>query len=283
MRGIERARYNAVSMTTPSLRRRVRVGLTRLRTRALKALGVRDRVLIRRRRRERARRRQAEAAGLDHLSRPALHDLDRKLDATIDRDGGFFVEAGANDGFTQSNTYWLERFRGWRGILVEAIPAYVSECLAERPDAIVVHAALVAPDYPHDTVPMQFGDLLSTVQGAHGDATDEQDWVRPGLVLGWQDPYETEAPARTLSSILDEHRAPEVDLLSLDVEGYEPQALSGLDLDRHAPRWIVVEAHDVEGGRIAIEAILGERYELEAQLSPLDLLYRRRDVSSARR
>jgi FkbM family methyltransferase len=270
-------------MSTPPHRRRVRASLTRFRTRILRVLGLREAVLRSRKRRERARRRRVEAAGLDHLSRPALHDMDRKLDAAINREGGFFVEAGANDGFTQSNTYWLERFRGWRGILVEPIPEYVHECRIERPDATVVHAALVPPDYPGDAVRMQFGDLLSTVHGAHGDSAAEREWVAPGLVLGWHDAYEVDVPARTLSSILDEHDTPEIDLLSLDVEGFETQALRGLDLNRHAPRWIVVEAHDIERGRSAIEAILGDRYRLESQITPLDLLYRRGDVPSDRR
>jgi FkbM family methyltransferase len=207
--------------------------------------------------------------------------MDRKLDGAINRDGGFFVEAGAADGFTQSNTYWLERFRGWRGILVEPMPTFVAECRVERPDAIVVHAALVPADYDGDTVRMAFGDLMSSVHGSRGDAATEREWLQAGLRLGWRDPYEMDVPARTLSSILDDHGAPEVDLLSLDVEGFEPQALRGLDLDRHAPRWIVVEAHHVEKGRSAIEAILGDRYVLEAQISPLDLLYRRHDVATS--
>src|SRR5438270_7132790 len=72
--------------------------------------------------RRRTRRQAAEERGEDHLSRPALHQLEVKLNAIIDRDDGYFVEAGAHDGFTQSNTYWLERFRGWRGLLVEPMP-----------------------------------------------------------------------------------------------------------------------------------------------------------------
>jgi hypothetical protein len=128
---------------------------------------------------------------------------------------------------------------------------------------------------------MQYGDLMSSVHGSHGDAEAERRWVEPGLAVGWRDPYEVDVPARTLSSILDEHGAPEVDLLSLDVEGFEPQALRGLDLSRHAPRWIAVEAHDVTAGRRALEEVLGERYVLAAELSPVDLLYRRRDVSSS--
>jgi FkbM family methyltransferase len=261
---------------------RLHIAVMRRVTAVLRALGLREPVIRARKTFARARRRRAEARGSDRYSRPALHDMERKLDAAIDRDGGFFVEAGANDGFTQSNTYWLERFRGWRGILIEPIPTYYEECRVERPDASIVHAALVAADFDRTTVRMQFGDLMSSVHGAHGDAAAERDWVSPGLVLGWRDPYEAEVPARTLSSILDEYGAPEVDLLSLDVEGFEAQALRGLDFNRHAPRWIVVEAHDIEGGRAAIEEVLADRYTLEAQVSPLDLLYRRRGVASAR-
>jgi hypothetical protein len=85
-------------------------------------------------------------------------------------------------------------------------------------------------------------------------------------------------PARTLSSLLDEVGAPEVDLLSLDVEGYEPHVLAGLDLERHAPRYVLVEIRDPATGRPPIEAVLGERYSVAEQLSPYDLLYARADV-----
>jgi FkbM family methyltransferase len=206
--------------------------------------------------------------------------MDYALDALLDQDGGFFVEAGANDGYTQSNTYWLERFRGWRGILVEPMAAYVAECRAGRPGATVVQAALVPSDYEGDTVTMHFGDLMSTVQGARGDERADREWVKPGLVLGWYDEHDEDVPARSLSSILDELGAPEIDLLSLDVEGYEPFVLRGLDLDRHAPRWMLVEMHDLDEGRREIGAILGDRYVECGTLSPLDVLYRRTDVEA---
>jgi FkbM family methyltransferase len=250
----------------------------RMLTTALKVLHLRDPVLRWRIERARRRRLAAEAAGDDRLSHPALHGMDRKLDRVIDRDGGFFVEAGANDGFTQSNTYWLERFRGWRGVLVEPMSELYEQCREERPRAHVFRAALVPFDHHDSTVHMQFGDLMSSVAGAHDD---DARWVRPGLVLGWRDSYDTDVPARTLSSILDEVEAPEIDLLSLDVEGFEPSVLRGLDFERHAPRHIVVEAHDLVTGRAAIEEVLGDRYDLVDQISPLDLLYRRRDVQPA--
>src|SRR4051794_4141832 len=72
---------------------------------------VRRRVLRARRSRKRARRLAAEAHGDFSLSRPALYGMAGRLDRHLDFDGGFFVEAGANDGFDQSNTYHLERQR----------------------------------------------------------------------------------------------------------------------------------------------------------------------------
>lgn len=272
------ARYNPLPMTAEQLKHRAHVTAMRAVTRVLALLGLRERVIAARKALGRTRRRRAEARGSDRLSRPALHGMDAKLDAAIDTDGGFFVEAGANDGFTQSNTYWLERFRGWTGILIEPMPTLYEECRLERPQAAIVNAALMPEETAGQTVTMEFGDLMSSVEGVHPEG--EREWVKPGLVLGWRDPYVAEVPARTLSSILDEHGAPEVDLLSLDIEGFEPEALRGLDLERHAPRWIAVEAHDLDAGRRAIEDVLGDRYILEAQISPLDLLYRRADLEA---
>jgi FkbM family methyltransferase len=240
-------------------------------------LGLRDAVLRGRLRRERRRRQSAEAAGDDRLSRPALHQLDAKLDAILDRDSGFFVEAGANDGFTQSNTYWLERFRDWRGILVEPMPELAAEARLSRPASTVVECALVSADDTRTSLRMRFGDLMSIVDGAH-----DEDWAAAGTVLGWRDPYELDVRARTLSSLLDERGAPEVDLLSLDVEGFEAPALRGLDLDRHAPRYVLVEIHDREHDRPPIDAVLGDAYVEHGWLSPLDLLYVRRDVADTR-
>src|SRR5581483_10009714 len=87
-----------------------RVEAIRMVVRVLRLLGLRERVYQWQLDRRRKRRTEAEAAGDDHLSHPSLYDMDRQLDAIIDRDGGYFIEVGANDGFRQSNTYWLERF-----------------------------------------------------------------------------------------------------------------------------------------------------------------------------
>lgn len=248
--------------------------LTRAKTSVLALLGLREWVITLRHDLARVRRLLYERRGSARYSRPALHEIDIKLDGIINRDGGVFLEAGGFDGITQSNTYYLERFRGWRGILVEPMPEHAALARRNRPGARIVQAALVDASYQGRTVTMQFGDLMTTV-----DRPGAEDWVAAGLMLGWRDPRTEEVPARTLSSIIDEVGNPPIELLSLDVEGHEAAALRGLDFSRHAPAWILVEMHDLESGRAAIAPILGESYIEYGELSPLDVLYRRADVT----
>src|ERR1700742_3539599 len=87
-----------------------------------------------------------ELFGSDRWSHLALNDLDHKLKKYLDFENGSFIEAGGNDGLSQSNTYWFERFRGWRGILIEAVPEKAEESTRNRPKAKVVNCALVADD-----------------------------------------------------------------------------------------------------------------------------------------
>lgn len=224
------------------------------------------------------RRRTAELIGVERYSWPALNEIDRKLAHILGARGGFFVEAGANDGYTQSNTYAFEKMRDWSGILIEPIPELCARCRRERPRSMVVQAALVQPDYGSDEIEMNFAGLMSVSARAFGDEAVRRRHVAVGLTQhGVKETYTVKVPARTLSSIIEEHAAGrEIDLLSLDVEGSELEALAGLDLARHAPRYILVEAR----GRAGVIERLSDYYEPPVVLFDAgtheDLCFRRR-------
>lgn len=224
------------------------------------------------------RRRLFELAGSDRYSWPGLDGLDRKIARHLDFHGGFFIEAGANDGVRQSNTYWLERFRGWRGILVEPMPELARECRKNRPTATVVEAALVARAKKTDTVEMTFAGLMSTAAGAFATEAETSAHVAAGLrVEKLAATYAVKVPARTLTQVLEAAGARgEIHLLSLDVEGMEEAVLRGLDFERFAPRMICVEMRPAS----RISEILGLRYEELEVLADYgerkDVLFRRR-------
>src|SRR5258705_11160446 len=64
--------------------------------------------------------------------------FDRKTD-------GFFVEVGANHPTELSQTWFLEQ-HGWKGILVEPLPACCEKLRAIRTNSVVCEAAAGAPE-----------------------------------------------------------------------------------------------------------------------------------------
>jgi FkbM family methyltransferase len=199
-----------------------------------------------------------ERFGVRRYSRPALSGIDTRL-AELLGAGGVFVEAGANDGYRQSNTYYLERWHGWTGVLIEPIPELHRLCAFRRRSA-AFNCALV--ETPRDRVTLTYSDLGSHLGAPGGEAS----W-------GWERPYEVSVPGRTLSSVLDEAGVDTIDLLSLDLEGHEVSALRGLDLDRHAPRYLLVESHEHDADKF--DLVLRGRYVLDRWLTPRDALFRR--------
>lgn len=202
-----------------------------------------------------------ESVGVHRFSRPALSDLDRRMAAHLGPAPGVFLEIGANDGFTQSNTYYLERALGWSGILVEAVPSLYHRCRRLRRASRTVNTACVAPGAPSEVEVVDL-DLMSVTLGQQ-DAADERARVSRGAGAT------ITVPATTLSGVIDDCGHDHVDFMSVDVEGAEVSVLSGLDLTRHAPTWLLVETAHPE----AVTKLLGGRMVLVEQMTHHDYLF----------
>ena len=48
-----------------------------------------------------------------------LKKLDEKMLEFINFDSGYYVEIGAHDGINNSNTFFYEKYKKWKGVLVE--------------------------------------------------------------------------------------------------------------------------------------------------------------------
>lgn len=205
----------------------------------------------------------------------AKYRMDLALAPLLGDRPGVFVEAGANDGVTQSNTLRLELEHGWTGILVEPIPSLYRECKANRPACIVEQCALVAGDFQEATIEVHDADLYSTVKGFRTQAEEDEHLAIGRAVQHMRETRVVRVPATTVSALLDKHGIRQVDLFSLDVEGFEEHVLRGIDFRRHRPRFILVEG----GDRPGIQDLLRPLYEMLPRPSPADSLYRLRDAN----
>ena len=70
--------------------------------------------------------------------------IDKLLNGKRD---GFFIEAGAFDGESYSNSLFFERERNWTGLLIEAIPRYFNQLKDKKRHAYTLNAC-IARDRP---------------------------------------------------------------------------------------------------------------------------------------
>ena len=203
----------------------------------------------------------------------ALYDMDRKLERYLGFDGGIFIEAGANDGLAQSNTYFLEKRRGWTGLLVEPVPKYYRMCARAR-TARTVNCALGPREKEGSELEILAGGLMSVPTSVeerflHGRSISDHA-AFGAREFGASAPQVVRTPIRALSSLLDEAGIGTIDFFSLDVEGFELEVLKGLDLRRHRPRFMLIETERPE----EVAGFLGTRYDLVDSLSHHDFLFR---------
>lgn len=206
----------------------------------------------------------------------ALNNLDRKLEKYLDYRNGFFIELGANDGLTQSNTLSLEEKKNWRGLLIEPIPHQFLSCCHYRSKVgnKIFCNACVPFDFKEKYVDIEYANLMSVSSNLDHDLNDTQNFLKIG-----RDHLDNNAknitfgasPA-TLTHLLEVADAPKfIDLLSLDVEGAELSVLKGINFKKYNFKYLLIESRKIE--RI-IEFLSPHDYEVIEKLSYHDYLFR---------
>ena len=138
--------------------------------------------------------------------------------------GGTFLEFGAYDGVTFSNTFLLERLLNWSGVLLDPIPRHFEEMKLNR-NCISIHAAITASKKEFVKILESPASNLSKPVSKRS-ITDKTHKV----------------PAFTLSEIIDKYfPAKSLDFLSIDVEGEDLEILASIDFSKYEINSICVE------------------------------------------
>lgn len=189
-------------------------------------------------------------------------------DIFADKRDGVFVEAGAHDGWTGSNTYWLESM-GWRGVLVEPVPGLYRACRKERPRCRVYHGALVSHEYPDPTIPVECSGLVSSVSDSK---MLEETRAISEAYYGKKERPKVSVPALKLDDVLSDANVESVDFLSLDVEGFEGDALRGFDLAKWSPDYMLIECNYEQ----EVIGVVRGLYSVVQKVGEKDLLFRKK-------
>jgi FkbM family methyltransferase len=160
---------------------------------------------------------------------------------------GFFVDFGATDGVSLSNSWLLETAYGWRGILAEPARNWHAALRANRPGARI-ETRCVWTETGAELVFREAAEKeLSTIDSFAGGDSQARN----------RQTHETYAVTTvSLNDMLAELEAPApFDYLSIDTEGSEFDILGRFDLARYMPRVITVE-HNYTPRRRDIHTLL---------------------------
>lgn len=144
---------------------------------------------------------------------------------------GTFVEVGANDGYSWSNTWHLAQM-GWRGLYFEPVAALAEKCAAKhaKNNVTVIQAAVGSFD---GKAKLYTGEGATTSDHVARNNTFHYGNSPDNFVM---------VPACKLNTVLEDEQIPhDFDLLVIDVDGDEVGVLRGIDLDLWRPIMVIIE------------------------------------------
>jgi len=157
-----------------------------------------------------------------------------------EREVGTFVEIGANDGVTASNTWGLAE-RGWTGWMAEPIPDLAASCRRNHhghQNVTVVETAVGSSESTE--IVLHVAGVLTTGNDELFNEYRSIDWARNHLQN-----REIVVQSCTLDTFLLNNYVPQsFDVLVVDVEGLESEVFSSFDLDLWSPKIVIVELVD---------------------------------------
>ncbi len=151
--------------------------------------------------------------------------------AGVHHEDAFYIDAGANSPSEDSVTK-IFYDHGWHGINIDASPHWYSKLLAERPRDINIHAAVSDKEGRLTLFDQPEGGLGTLVEEFADRHEKEYGIAKRGV----------EVEAVTLTSLCEQYAPSVIHFLKIDVEGFEEQAIRGMDFSRFRPWIVCVEA-----------------------------------------
>lgn len=178
-----------------------------------------------------------------------LIPLDHMLADIMNIKNGIYIEVGAFDGVSSSNTKLLEEYYGWTGILIEPSENAFNILYKNRPKSRCYQCALGS--FQEDNT-YACGDFKGHTMSSFTNRRNKENSERVLI--------------RSLQSILDECNIQHINFFSLDTEGYELNVLKGINFNKVTFDYLLIEIYTEQYDQIV--TLLAEHgYQLSCCLS----------------
>jgi FkbM family methyltransferase len=171
----------------------------------------------------------------------AQHRQDQFLNEKIfhNKRNGVFLDIGANDGVSISNTLFFERELDWTGLCVEPIPE-VYERLKNNRKCITVHGCISDKTQKDQFLkiegyPAMLSGLMSKYDPRHINRINHEINVYGGSKTL------IDMECYNINELLEKNNISYIDFCSLDIEGGELDVLKTIDFDK-----ITIKAFAIE-------------------------------------
>ncbi len=153
---------------------------------------------------------------------------------------GSFVEVGAFDGLSWSNTFGLA-VAGWKGIFFEPQPDYYIQCQKNYEDFPNIKIINSCVGDHIGKIKLYTGYSLATTDLESLKEYNKIDWFKGVL----DENKHVESNIDTLDNFLEkENFNEEFDVLGIDVEGAEYSVLKGFTISKWKPKLVIIELHE---------------------------------------
>jgi FkbM family methyltransferase len=157
----------------------------------------------------------------------------------INKRHGSFIDIGAHDGITLSNTYFFEKELGWNGICIEPNPV-VFEKLIKNRNCICENCCIAEKEEFIDFLSITgYSEMLSGIMSTYDDRHIKR--IERELQQYGGTKNIIKILASPLHMICKKHNMYNFDFCSIDTEGAEEYIIKNIDFDNINIQYFVIE------------------------------------------
>jgi len=155
---------------------------------------------------------------------------------------GFFLDIGAHDGLSFSNTFFFEKERGWSGICIEPNPDVFQKlmqnrqslnynvCISDKEGSVIFRKI--------DGYSEMLSGILEFMDQKHLDRINNE-CIKFGGTF-----EDIKIESKNIKTVLDINNLKKIDYLSIDTEGAECDIIKSIDFDKFNIEFMTVENND---------------------------------------